>query len=78
MTPESNRVFTVGMEWRGRREEKGREAPIASRTQNLEPSRRQDSPAATYLCQKGIKDMVARSDWGLTAHWNLIILPTKN
>src|SRR5207253_3648580 len=54
MTPESNRVFTVGMEWRGRREEKGREAPIASRTQNLEPSRRQDSPAATYLCQKGI------------------------
>src|SRR6266568_1773417 len=30
MTPESNRVFTVGMEWPGRREEKGREAPIAS------------------------------------------------
>src|SRR5438034_9768003 len=51
MTPESNRVFTVGMEWRGRREEKGREAPIAW-TQNHEPSRRQDSPAATYLCQK--------------------------
>src|SRR5438046_2869574 len=51
MTPESNRVFTVGMEWRGRRGEKGREAPIAW-TQNLEPSRRQDFPAATYLCQK--------------------------